>query len=105
MPLHIAHQAFQIVTRVGYAHDTERRPLPGVTGLTLRHRNIEAGPQSVLDAAYHLALVLQRTGTLNANLEPEISHHWTQRTAFLAQHPGHRTPEKQEFGSGTRLVP
>ena len=65
--------------------DADHRPLPDILMIQFRNRNIELKPQLVLQAAQHLALILQRLRIGNMQFQSEQSYgHQDFRERLLA---------------------
>ena len=69
--LDIFHQAIQIIARIGDAYHAESGAIPQSAGLELGHRNVEAGTQTVFQAANHLPFVLERLRGFDVKFEGE----------------------------------
>src|SRR4051812_39882799 len=67
--LDVVHQAVKIIARIGDAHYSDCGALPQVAVLEFGDRHVELPAQPVLQAADHLAFVLERVRTFYAQFE------------------------------------
>ena len=70
--LDLFHQAAEVVSRGGDGDHAESRRLPEVGGIDLGDGDVEAGAETVLEAAQNLTAVLERLCAFNAEFEGEV---------------------------------
>jgi len=72
---HVLHEPVQIITRMRNADHTKGGAIPQLCAIELRHGNIEAGSQTVLEAADHLAPILDGLRGFDVEFEGKESDH------------------------------
>src|SRR5579885_1331491 len=75
LALHVFHQAIQVVTRVGYAHNSNGRAIPEVGRAQFSGCNVEVRAELGFQAADDLAFVFEGLRVLNAEFEGEKGNH------------------------------
>ena len=73
--LHFSYQAVEIVAGVGDAHDANGGTIPEFGPIEFCDRNVEAGPQLVLQAPHNLPAVLKRVRSFDVEFEGEEGDH------------------------------
>jgi hypothetical protein len=96
MPLHILHQAIEVVARRGKADNAHGRSVPQLGCVQFCYRNIEAGTQSILQAAHYLTAVFEGMRRFNAELESKEGDHSVARQSSVAS--------RQASGSGKEVL-
>ena len=96
LPLHILHQAIEVVARRGKADNAHGSSVPQLGCVQFRYRNIEAGTQSILQAAHYVTAVFEGMRRFNAELEGKKGDHSVARQSSVAS--------RQASGSGKEVL-
>src|SRR6185436_16461794 len=75
LAFHVLHQSIEIITGGGDADNTYGGAVPQLCSIQLGDGDIEAGAQTVLEAADDLATVFEGMRSFDAELEGEESDH------------------------------